>query len=67
MPQLEDTTPYRVKDQYHSQGKTIRVINVGAGAAGLLVSVFLTTDECLNRQLKLLQDGLQDEEAFLRL
>jgi hypothetical protein len=67
MPQLEDTTPYRVKDQYHSQGRTIRVINVGAGAAGLLVRVFFPADECLNGQLTLLKDGLQNEEAFLRL
>ncbi|KAK5173627.1 uncharacterized protein LTR77_002308 [Saxophila tyrrhenica] len=38
MPQLEETQPYRVKNQYHSQGRTIRVINVGAGAAGLLMA-----------------------------
>ena len=30
--------PYRVKNQYHSQGRTIRVIHVGAGAAGLLTA-----------------------------
>lgn len=38
MPQLEDSTPYTVKNQYHSQGRTVRVICVGAGAAGLLVA-----------------------------
>jgi len=38
MPQLEETEPYRVKNQYHSQGRTIRVIHVGAGAAGLLMA-----------------------------
>jgi ribulose 1,5-bisphosphate synthetase/thiazole synthase len=39
MPQLEETEPYRVKNQYHSQGgRTIRVIHVGAGAAGLLTA-----------------------------
>ena len=30
--------PYQVSDRYHSQGSTIRVINVGAGAAGLLMA-----------------------------
>ena len=38
MPELQDTQPYRVQNQYHSQGKTIRVVNVGAGAAGLLMA-----------------------------
>ena len=38
MPLMESTEPYRIADQYHSQGKTIRVIHVGAGAAGLLMA-----------------------------
>ena len=38
MPELQETAPYRVADQYHSQGRTIRVIHVGAGAAGLLMA-----------------------------
>jgi cation diffusion facilitator CzcD-associated flavoprotein CzcO len=39
MPSLQERQPYRVKDQYHSQaGRTIRVIHVGAGAAGLLTA-----------------------------
>ena len=39
MPHIEESVePYRVADQYHSQGRTIRVIHVGAGAAGLLMA-----------------------------
>lgn len=38
MPELQETEPYRIADQYHSQGKTIKVVNVGAGAAGLLLA-----------------------------
>jgi cation diffusion facilitator CzcD-associated flavoprotein CzcO len=38
MPALEEVEPYQIKDQYHSQGRTIRVIHVGAGAAGLLMA-----------------------------
>jgi cation diffusion facilitator CzcD-associated flavoprotein CzcO len=38
MPSLQEMEPYRIKDQYHSQGRTIRVIHVGAGAAGLLTA-----------------------------
>ena len=38
MPSLQETEPYKIKDQYHSQGRTIRVIHVGAGAAGLLTA-----------------------------
>jgi ribulose 1,5-bisphosphate synthetase/thiazole synthase len=34
----EQGGPYRIADQYHSQGRTIRVIHVGAGAAGLLMA-----------------------------
>ena len=33
-----DNGSYQVSDRYHSQGSTIRVINVGAGAAGLLMA-----------------------------
>ena len=39
MPLLEENgEPYRIKDQFHSQGSTIKVIQVGAGAAGLLTA-----------------------------
>lgn len=39
MPLMEEQSgPYRIADQYHSQGRTIRVIHVGAGAAGLLTA-----------------------------
>ena len=39
MPLMEEESgPYRIADQYHSQGRKIKVIHVGAGAAGLLTA-----------------------------
>lgn len=42
MPHIEDSPsnskPYESGDHYHSQCSTVRVIQVGAGAAGLLMA-----------------------------
>jgi hypothetical protein len=41
---LQNGGTYTVKDQWHSQAKRIRVIHVGAGAAGLLMAYKMKKD-----------------------
>lgn len=38
MPSLSEQKPYIVRDAWHSKAPPIRVIHVGAGAAGLLTA-----------------------------
>lgn len=38
MPELQETESYKIRDQYHSHAKTLRVRSVGAGAAGLVLA-----------------------------
>ncbi len=64
MPHIEEETgPYQVSDQYHSQGRTIRVINVGAGAAGLLMA-YKMKKEFENYELVCYEKSALDERLF---
>lgn len=56
---------YKIKEQWHSQSSNLRVINVGAGAAGLLMA-YKMKKEFENYELVCYEKSAPHDRLFLQ-